>query len=312
MSGFDPSIVERARAVSLLSVTAKHGLTKLAKRRREYIGACPHCGGCSRFNVNADKGVFLCRGCNAGGSGAIDLEIFVTGCSFTQAIEALTGERMPSADEARAAAAQRRVQEKATQAGQVGTARWLWSQRERPQGSPVERYLKARGYTGTIPATIAFLPARDDYAPAMISAYALPVELDNELRAPGGDEVFAVHITRLLEDGSDRRRDAHAKITIGAPLGYPIAIAPITDGLSLCLTEGIEDALAYRAAGFGAWAAGSSSYIGDELAAIIPPVETLLVKRHPDEASYTAIAKLRALLATWSYPPEVIVREASS
>jgi hypothetical protein len=115
-----------------------------------------------------------------------------------------------------------------------------------------------------------------------------------------------------LPDGSDRRRDAHAKITIGAPLGYPIAIAAITDGLTLCLTEGIEDALAYRAAGFGAWAAGSSSYIGDELAAHLPPVETLFVERHPDEASYSAVAKLRARLATWSWPPEVIIREASS
>jgi hypothetical protein len=312
MSGFDSDIVERARAVSLLAVTAKHGLTKLAKRRREYIGACPRCGGCSRFNVNADKGVFLCRGCQAGGSGAVDLEIFLTGCSFTQAIEALTGERMPSADEARAAAAQRRVQEKATQAGQVGTARWLWEQRQAPQGTIVERYLAARGYTGIIPATIAYLPARGDYAPAMISAYARPVELDNELRAPHGDEVCAVHLTRLLPDGSDRRRDAHAKITIGAPIGYPIAIAPVTDGMSLALCEGIEDALAFRAAGFGAWAAGSSSYIGDELAAHIPPLDTLLVERHPDEASYTAIAKLRALLATWWYPPEVIIREASS
>jgi hypothetical protein len=147
----------------------------------------------------------------------------------------------------------------------------------------------------------------------MISAYAEPIELDGELRAPRKDDVRAVHITRLLPDGSDRRRDAAAKITIGAPLGFPIAIAPVTDSLSLALCEGIEDALAYRAAGFGAWAAGSSSYIGDKLAAHLPPaVETLIIERHPDEASYAAVAKLRALLATWSYAPEIIVREASS
>ena len=79
------------------------------------------------------------------------------------------------------------------------------------------------------------------------------------------------------------------------------------------LCEGIEDALAYRAAGFGAWAAGSSSYIGEELAAQLPSaVETLIIERHPDEASYTAITKLRAQLAIWSYAPEVIIREASS
>ena len=101
---FDPAIVERARAVNMLVVTEQYGL-KLAKRRQEYIGACPHCGGCSRFSVNPGKAVFLCRGCNAGGCGAIDLKVFISRCSFTDAIEALTGERMPSADEARAAAA---------------------------------------------------------------------------------------------------------------------------------------------------------------------------------------------------------------
>lgn len=315
---FDPAIVERARAVNMLAVTEKHGL-KLAKRRREYIGACPHCGGCSRFNVNADKAVFLCRGCQAGGSGAIDLEIFVSGCSFPEAIEALTGERMPSADEARAAAAQRKVQEAETPAGQIETARWLWEQRRAPQGTIVERYLAARGYRGIIPATIGYLPARDNYPPAMIACYAEPIELDGELRAPRNDDVHAVHITRLLPDGSDRRRDKDDKgrergnkISIGAPLGFPIAIAPVTDSLSLALCEGIEDALAYRAAGFGAWAAGAAGYIGDELAAHLPPLDTLIIERHPDEASYSAVSRLRDRLTTWSYVPEIIVREAAT
>jgi hypothetical protein len=318
MTMLDPEIIERARAVNMLVVTEQHGL-KLAKRAHEFIGSCPRCGGCSRFSVNPGKAVFLCRGCNAGGSGAIDLKIFVSECSFTQAIEALTGERMQSADEARAAASQRHTREKATQAGQIQTARWLWDQRRAPQNTIVETYLHARGYHGSIPATIGYLPRRNDYPPAMVAAYAAPCELDDSLRAPRGDEVFAVHVTRLIEDGSDRRRDKDEhgrergnKITIGAPLGYPIAIAPVTDSLSLALCEGIEDALAYRAAGLGAWAAGSSSYIGEELAAIIPPLETLIVERHPDEASYTAVAKLRAALSTWPYVPEIIVREAAT
>ena len=157
---FDPDIVERARAVNMLVVTERHGL-KLAKRRQEYIGACPHCGGCSRFSVNLDKAVFLCRGCKTGGCGAVDLQIFLSGGSFQQAIETLIGEQMPSADEARAAAAARKVQDKATQAEQIQTARWLWEQRQRLQGTIVERYLQARGYTGMIPATLGYLPARD-------------------------------------------------------------------------------------------------------------------------------------------------------
>jgi phage/plasmid primase-like uncharacterized protein len=154
----DSEIVERARAVDMLALVHKHGI-KLAKRAREYIGPCPHCGGKDRFAVNPTKGVFLCRQCNAaGGSGAIDLQMFITGGSFPQAIEALTGEHTASAEEARAAAAQRRVVEKQTQAGQVKTARWLWEQRRAPQNTICETYLAARGYTRMIPA-----PARHDF-----------------------------------------------------------------------------------------------------------------------------------------------------
>jgi CHC2 zinc finger len=170
----DPEIIERARAIDMLSVTERHGL-QLAKQAHEYVGSCPRCGGCSRFNVNPGKGVFLCRGCNAAGAGAIDLEIFVSECGFPAAIEALTAARLPSPDEARAAAAKRHAAEKATQAGQVETARWLWEQRRAPQGSIVERYLAGRGYTGMIPATLAYLPPRQSYPPAMIAAYALPI-----------------------------------------------------------------------------------------------------------------------------------------
>jgi hypothetical protein len=320
MTALDPEIVERARAVDMLVVAERHGLKLARQSKHEFVGPCPRCGGCSRFNINPSKGVFLCRGCDAGGAGAIDLKIFVSECSFPAAIEALTGERMPSAEEARAAAAKRRTQEKTTQAGQVETARWLWEQRRAPQGTIVERYLAARGYAGMIPATIGHLPARGNYPPAMIAAYSAPIELDGELRAPRADDVRAVHITRLRDDGSDRRRDKDDKgrevgnkISIGTPLGCPIAVAPVTDSLALVITEGIEDALAYRAAGFGAWAAGAASYIGKELVAQIPPVlETLILERHPDAASYAAAAKLRDVLSKWRFPLEVIIREAVS
>jgi hypothetical protein len=313
MTTLDDNLIAQARAIDLLTVIERHGV-KLAKQsRREFAGPCPHCGGCSRFTVNPDKGVFLCRGCKASGCGAIDLKIFLAGCDFVAAIEALTGETLPSAAEARAAAAQRRKRERTTQAEQINTARWLWEQRQAPQGTVIERYLAARGFTGMIPATIGYLPQRGSYAPAMIAAYARPIELDDSLCAPRHDDVAAVHITRLKADGSDRLRDADAKRTIGAPLGFPIALAPITDGLSLALTEGIEDGLAYRAAGFAVWAYGSASYLGEEFVQVIPHcLEALIVERHPDAASYEAIAELRHKLAAWPFAPEILIREAVS
>jgi hypothetical protein len=293
----DDNLIAQARAVFLLAVTERHGVNLAKQGRREFVGPCPHCGGCSRFTVNPDKAVFFCRGCRASGCGAIDLEIFLSGRDFVAAIEALTGAALPSAEQARAAAAQRYKRARSVQAEQIHTARWLWEQRRAPQGTIVERYLAARGFTGQIPATVGYLPPRGGYPPAMIAAYAPPIELDDSLCSPRYDDVAAVHITRLKADGSDRLRDADAKRTVGAPLGFPIALAPITDGLSLAITEGIEDGLAYCAAGFAVWAYGSASYLGAEFAAALPAyLETLIIERHPDEASYIAVAELRQRL----------------
>ena len=115
------ALVDAARAVDMLVVTERHWL-KLAKRAHEYVGPCPHCGGDDRFAVNPGKGVFLRRQCHAGGAGAIDLEIFVSACTFAQAIETLTGEGLPSAEEARTAAAERHTptEDGANQTNQYG------------------------------------------------------------------------------------------------------------------------------------------------------------------------------------------------
>ena len=253
MSSFNSSI-ERARAVSLLSVTAKRGL-KLAKRKKEYIGACPHCGGCSASRSISTRRCFSAAAATRAAAVRSTSKSSSAGAA-RQRSKPSPARRCLQPTRHGPAAAQRRAQEKEKpKASKTRTLAMGPTARRRrgPSSNAISPHVAT---PGVIPATIAYLPARGEYEPAMVSAYALPSELDDELRAPRGDEVHAVHLTRLLPDGSDGRRDAHAKITIGAPLGYPIAIAPITDGMSLCLTEGIEDALAYRAAGFGAWAAG--------------------------------------------------------
>src|SRR5262249_33874552 len=138
----------------------------------------------------------------------------------------------------------------------------MWARHRPATGSPVETYLRARGYTGVIPPTIGYLPARGQHPHAMISALALPNEIaPGELGTPS--TVRSVHITKLLPDGSNRIREKEAipKYIVGRPLGLPIAISCLTDGSALAITEGAEDALAYRAAGFAAWAAGSASHI---------------------------------------------------
>jgi CHC2 zinc finger len=68
---------------------------KLVGRPPELAGPCPQCGGTDRFSVHLGKQVFNCRGCGAKGRGAIDLVMFLDGCTFFAAVETTTGEPPP-------------------------------------------------------------------------------------------------------------------------------------------------------------------------------------------------------------------------
>jgi phage/plasmid primase-like uncharacterized protein len=68
---------------------------KLVGRPPEVAGPCPQCGGTDRFSVHLGKQVFNCRGCGAKGRGAIDLVMFLDGCTFFAAVETTTGEPPP-------------------------------------------------------------------------------------------------------------------------------------------------------------------------------------------------------------------------
>jgi len=84
-------------------------------------------------------------------------------------------------------------------------AAWLWSQRRPIAGTPAKRYLReARGYAGSIPQSLAFLPPRKPTQhPAMISAFGSVGEPEpGILEIP--PSVDAVHLTLLRPDGGDR------------------------------------------------------------------------------------------------------------
>jgi hypothetical protein len=160
---------------------------------------------------------------------------------------------------ASAAAIERERQ--ASRTKRMHKAQSLWSSRCRIAGSPGETYLRqARGYQGPIPATLGFLPARGEYAPAIIAAFGLPQEPEPGMLSMPVDSIAAVHLIRLRSDGLGKITEK-PKITIGSPGGMPIVVAPLNDGLALAITEGIEDALSVSAAGFGAWAAGSAVFM---------------------------------------------------
>jgi DNA primase len=319
------ALVDQARAYDMIAVAEAHG-AKLKKCSGEYVGGCPVCGtGHDRFAIRPAKQLFICRVCGVGGCGPIDLEMFLGGCDFVTAVktltntESLSGKRLASTKaDAKQGEDERNRKRIAEEATQHAKAAWLWHQRQPAAGSLVERYLReCRKYFGEIPPTIGYLPARGEHAHAMIAAFALPNEVEPDvLGVPL--TVRAVHLAKLLPDGSDRIREDKGKIIVGRPLGLPIAVSSITDGLSLVVTEGIEDALAYRAAGFAAWAAGSAPFI-PALAEHIPDyVTTVIIEQHidADQQGQRAAARLQALLHERPVREgerhiEIIIREAT-
>jgi putative DNA primase/helicase len=180
----------------------------------------------------------------------------------------------------------------------VQKAAWLWSQRKPiTEGTPPCLYLRKRGYTGPIPATLGYLPARDPHPASMIAGFGIADEpAPGIIAAP--NTVTGAHLTRLTKEG-DKAPDAagKSKIMVGICKGAPIEISSPNDLLGMAVTEGIEDALSvYQVTGLGVWAAGSAGFM-PALARLIPDfIEVVTIYAHDDAAGRrNAIDLARAL-----------------
>jgi DNA primase len=91
----DRDLIERARAIDILSVVSRYGARLRKAGGGEFVGPCPRCGGRDRFSVNVRKAIWNCRGCAKGGD-VIALVQHITGVDFAEAIELLTGETWPA------------------------------------------------------------------------------------------------------------------------------------------------------------------------------------------------------------------------
>ena len=136
-------------------------------------------------------------------------------------------------------------------------ALWLWGLSQPIARTPAERYLReARGITGELPATLRFLPPRDEHPPTLIAPFGFPDEPEPGVLRIAPPAIKGVHLTQLLPDGSGKADVKPNKTTRGRGHSMPIVLAPVNDGLGLAITEGIEDALSvHLATGLGAWAA---------------------------------------------------------
>lgn len=175
----------------------------------------------------------------------------------------------------------------------------LWRRRVAIEGTVAETYLReARCYGGQLPATLGFLPASGDYAPAMIAAFGLARETSPGDLVIDDTAIRGVHITSLRPDGSGKAGTDRDKIMIGKSVGSPIVLAPPNDGLGLAITEGIEDALSiHEATGLGVWAAGSASRMSALATAIPPYIDCVTIVADADEAGRLNAQKLADALA---------------
>ena len=166
--------------------------------------------------------------------------------------------------------------------------------------TPVARYLAKRGYTGVIPATLAYLPPRKQHGPTMIAAFGIGTEVEpGVIAAP--NEITGVHLTWLTPEGEKVGAAPHTpnKIMIGSCTGKPIVIAPPNDLLGMAVTEGIEDALSvYAATGLGVWAAGAAGFM-PALASVVPDwIECATIYMHADDAGRKYAMKLAKALTS--------------
>jgi hypothetical protein len=191
-------------------------------------------------------------------------------------------------------------------AERLSKARWLRSCSRHAAGTIAETYLReARGYRGRngqpdppIPTTLGFLPARDEYPPAMIALFGIPGEPEpGRLARLADDALRGVHLTRLKPDGSDKAGIGDDKVMIGRSTGAPIVLGPVNDLLGLAIAEGIENALSAQVAtGLGAWAAGAASRLPAIAAAVPSYVEAVTIIADDDPGGRRYANELAARL----------------
>jgi phage/plasmid primase-like uncharacterized protein len=255
--------VEIARHVPIERVIAERGIA--LRGRVERVGACPKCGGDDRFAINTKKQLFNCRGCGRGGD-VIALVRFLDGVNFVQAVAALARVSTGAGDHFTHGRGGLKPAEDSSdyERRQRNKARSMWRASRAAAGTVVETYLRMRGITIPLPATVRFLPPlRPDRFPAMILPYDIPNECEPGILAAVAEaKITAVHLVLLKPDGTDKADIAKPKITVGSPAGMPMVLAPMGDLLGLAICEGAENALSiYQMTGLGSWAAGPASFL---------------------------------------------------
>ncbi len=220
---------------------------KLARAGHGHTGDCPSCG-YRGFTVEEKDGTVLVH-CHAGG------------CSQAAVLAALrerglwTNERKPTTKSAPVADLE------PTDAGSAAVR--IWQRSKAAVSTPVEAYLRSRGYRGPIPDTLRFQASGHHKE----SGQRLPMMVAGVGRI---DEwrVVAVHRTFLMSDGSGKADVSPNKKSFGPVARGGVWLAPPAP--VMCVSEGIETGLTcQQEAGIATVAALSASNM-EQL--ILPPL----------------------------------------
>jgi len=134
-------------------------------------------------------------------------------------------------------------------------ARQRWNRAVPARGTPVETYLGVRGYTGSIPDPIRYLPGEKQADTGLI----LPVMIAGITKWPDS-EICAIHRTYLRADGKGKAGVSRQKMMLGPVGGGAVRLAP--HGSELVVAEGIETSLILlQETGLPVWSALSAGGI---------------------------------------------------
>lgn len=215
--------------------------TKLKRRgASEMVGLCPfHTERTPSFEVNDAKGTYHCFGCQKAGD-ALTFLRQKAGLTFSEAYEALTGDRFPVVSEEERAL--RKAEDEKARVEAIGLARAFWNNTRPIPGTPAATYAHARGITMPLPPSFRFgrLPlSRDDNGewrspmPALVGAVTR------------GGELVAIQRIYLRDDGRDKRwqKPKRSKFTLGRASGGALRLDHDRRGSEIIITEGPEDGL---------------------------------------------------------------------
>ncbi len=163
----------------------------------------------------------------------------------------------------------------------------IWRATRPAEGSPAEDYLRGRGITGTIPATLRYHPALKhpdigQHLPALVAAVA-----DVERKVTGISRIF-------LTMDSRKAPLSRPKMALGTLRGGAVRLALTSD--RVWLTEGVEDGLALmQMMGEPAWAVlGTSGFKNVE---IPENIKQVILAPDNDEAGQAVIQEAAHRLA---------------